>query len=111
MDESHLLAAVRYVELNPVRAALCDRPTDWRWSSVHAHLAGADDKLVTVSAMQDRIVDWPKYLSVADSDADLDKIRRHTLSGQPIGDSMFLHKIEQLTGRELAAAKPTPSRK
>ena len=29
MDEAHLLAAVRYVELNPVRAGLCSRPEDW----------------------------------------------------------------------------------
>ena len=36
MQEQHLLAAVRYVENNPVEAKLCDRAKDWRWSSVHA---------------------------------------------------------------------------
>ena len=36
MDEAHLLAAIRYVALNPVRARLVARATDWRWSSVHA---------------------------------------------------------------------------
>jgi hypothetical protein len=29
-----------------VRAGLCQRPEDWRWSSVTAHLKGRDDVLV-----------------------------------------------------------------
>jgi putative transposase len=40
MDEAHLLAAVRYVALNPVRARLAARAQDWPWSSVGAHLKG-----------------------------------------------------------------------
>ena len=31
--EEYALAACRYVVLNPVRAGLCDRPEDWRWSA------------------------------------------------------------------------------
>src|SRR5271155_2806844 len=38
MDEDHLAAALCYVALNPVRARLADRATDWPWSSLHAHL-------------------------------------------------------------------------
>ena len=44
MDEGHLMAAVRYVSLNPVRARLVARAEAWPWSSVRAHLAGADDR-------------------------------------------------------------------
>ena len=40
MDEDHLIRAIAYVSLNPVRAGLVKRATDWRWSSVHAHLTG-----------------------------------------------------------------------
>lgn len=47
MDETHLMAAVRYVSLNPVRARLVARAEDWPWSSAQAHLAGRDDGLVT----------------------------------------------------------------
>jgi REP-associated tyrosine transposase len=35
-DEAHLLRAVRYVLLNPVRAGLCERPEEWPWSSYRA---------------------------------------------------------------------------
>ena len=48
MDEPYLLAAARYVELNPVRARLMDSPAEWRWSSARAHLSGRDDCLVKV---------------------------------------------------------------
>lgn len=55
MDESHLISAVRYVALNPVRARLVARAEDWAWSSVRAHLAGEDDGLVTVRPVLDRV--------------------------------------------------------
>jgi putative transposase len=57
MDEAHLMAAARYVSLNPVRARLAPRAWDWPWSSVRAHLAhlaGADDELVQVRPILDR---------------------------------------------------------
>jgi hypothetical protein len=31
--DGHLLALLRYIALNPVRAGLCKHPVDWRWSS------------------------------------------------------------------------------
>jgi putative transposase len=39
--ESHLLETFRYIAANPVRAGLCERPADWRWSSYRA-TAGID---------------------------------------------------------------------
>ena len=40
MDERYLLAAARYVELNPVRAELVPAAIEWPWSSARAHLCG-----------------------------------------------------------------------
>jgi putative DNA methylase len=39
-NEEHYANAVRYIENNPVKAGLCRRPEDWRWSSANpgAHL-------------------------------------------------------------------------
>jgi REP element-mobilizing transposase RayT len=36
--EAHLLEVARYIVRNPVRAGLCDRPGEWRWSSHRAVL-------------------------------------------------------------------------
>jgi REP element-mobilizing transposase RayT len=38
--ESHLLDAIRYIALNPVRAGLVRRPEQWRWSS-YSDIVGA----------------------------------------------------------------------
>jgi len=45
LDEPHLLAAARYVELNPVRAGLVTAPSEYRWSSAEAHIKRKDDCL------------------------------------------------------------------
>ena len=42
-----LLHAIRYIELNPVRAQMVAAPEEYRWSSVHAHLGLGEDPLIT----------------------------------------------------------------
>lgn len=91
MDEEHLLAAVRYVETNPVRAGLCSDPSQWKWSSYHAHLSRKDDLLVEVGPMQERIVDWKKFVAIPTPGAELESLRKHSKSGRPIGDPGFVY--------------------
>lgn len=105
MDEQYLLATVRYVERNPVKAGLCDRPGDWRWSSASAHLTGKDDQLVRVRPMLDRVGDWASYLAGQRSDDD-ELIERHTRTGRPLGDSVFVKQLENITGKALVPQRP-----
>jgi len=46
-EEDYLLTCYRYIELNPVRAAMVQRPEDYPWSSNRANAMGAADLLVT----------------------------------------------------------------
>ena len=108
MDEHYLLATVRYTELNPIRAKLCNRPEDWECSSVHVHLRGSRDELVTVEPMLDRIAHWSAYLQTENSAAELDTIRRHARTGRPIQDETFLTKLEKITGKDLRILNPGP---
>ena len=39
-DEGHLNRAIVYIERNPVKAGLCERPEDWAWSSATGRSAG-----------------------------------------------------------------------
>lgn len=105
MDEAYLLAAVKYVELNPVKARLCRMPQDWRWSSANAHLAGSDDLLVKVGPMLDRIADWGRYLA-SDSDTCDELLDRYSRTGRPLGDERFVSRLESLTGLVLARKRP-----
>ena len=71
MDEPYLLAAARYVELNPVRAGLVARACEWPWSSARAHLSGRDDRLVQVAPLQAMIPDWAAFLDTAVAEEEL----------------------------------------
>ena len=63
LDEQYLLAAARYVEMNPVKAGLVRRPWRYRWSSAAAHLKGRDDGLVRVDPLLELAGDWNKFLA------------------------------------------------
>jgi putative transposase len=110
MDESHLIAAVRYIELNPVRAGLCTRPGSWKWSSARAHLDGRDDELVSVAPMLNRVDDWSEYLTENPSPQDTEVLKLHERTGRPLGSDSFLRRLESLTGRRLRRQKPGPKR-
>lgn len=104
MDEKHLLATVRYVELNPVRAGLCATAEDWPWSSVHEHLRETPDGLVAVSPMRERIPDWQLFLA-DHSGPDIEVVREHTSSGRPAGDDVFLSEVQTLTGKKVRSRR------
>ena len=106
MDERYLLATVRYVERNPVKAGLVEFPGQWRWSSAQAHLKGENNELVNVSPMLDRIDDWYQYLSdhcAYQEESEL--IERHTQTGRPLGGDAFVNTLEVLTGKSLSPGK------
>jgi putative transposase len=106
MDERYLLATVRYVELNPVKAKLCREPCDWPWSSARAHLEGKDGRLVNVRPMLERVRDWSSYLSSGDLVESDEVIERHTRTGRPLGSEAFVERLEVATGRSLAPKPP-----
>ncbi len=108
MDERYLLATVRYVELNPVKAKLCRSPEDWLWSSAKAHIQGIDDNIVNVQPMLDRVSRWRDYLVLEQEQADLMGISPHNRTGRPAGSNELIEKLEQVTGRYLKKKKPGP---
>jgi putative transposase len=100
MDEAHLHACVRYVELNPVRAGLVARAEEWPWSSARAHLGGAGDGLTALAPMRDRIDDWRAYLNLGLADAERDAIRAAERTCRPLGSPAFLERVAATLGRE-----------
>ena len=111
MDETHLLATVPYVELNPVRAGLVRCAQDWPWSSARAHFVGEDDGLVHVSPMLERIPDWGLYVQNESSADNTQTLRQHTRSGRPLGEDKFIDMAERISGRVLRPRKRGPKRK
>ncbi len=60
-DQRYLLTAMRYGDLNPVRAGRVRSPKDWAWSSYRHYALGERDELVD---------DAPDYLWLGDTAAE-----------------------------------------
>jgi len=105
MDEPYLLAAARYVELNPVRAKLTLDAEQWPWSSARAHLSGRDDRLAKVGPLLAMVNDWRGFLNSAIREEELRDLREHGRTGRPLGSATFVEYLEATVGRVLKPQK------
>lgn len=108
MEEAHLWKALRYVELNPVRAGLVESAGQWRWSSAAAHCGSAvPEAMLQMERWRKRWTtpEWGQYLEQAESAADLDALRRATHTGRPLGTWEFARELEKLILRPLVPRK------
>ncbi len=108
MDDAHLLDAVRYVELNPVRAKLVATPEDWTWSSARAHVGRRADALIARKrpAELEGVGPWAAFLAAGLADDSAERLRQHARTGRPLGHASFVARLEALAGRPLAKKKP-----
>ncbi len=104
LDEPYLMAALRYVERNPVRAKIVTRARDWKWSSAPVH-CGGEKGSIRLASMKDLVeidsVSWEDYLVGEEDEAQIDAIRTHTIKGRPLGRESFIEKLEKMAGRIL----------
>lgn len=106
MDEPHLIAAIRYVERNPVAAGLVGKAEEYPWSSARAHVLGVADPVLTPHFLQERIADWAAFLRDATDDQLGQTLHQHGSVGRPLGDLPFLERLEHATGRRLRRGRP-----
>jgi len=112
MQRRHALAAVRYVERNPVRAGLVRRAWRWPWSSAAAHVEGRGDALIAPGGpLVAKVRDWRAFLCTADDEATLEALRLHGRTGRPLGDKAFVRRLERRLDRRLLPGLPGRPRK
>ena len=106
LDERHLLAAARYVELNPVSAGIVKEAVDYRWSSARFHLGVSQgDPLVRDKTLLGLVYNWGEYVRGNEEPAVQTTLLRGIRSGRPAGSEQFVEMIESLTGRDLKRRK------
>jgi putative transposase len=108
MDEAHLVTALAYVALNPLRARLVERAQDWRWSSTRAHLSGRHDGITALAPVRARVPRFADVLAGGADAAAFARLRAAESIGRPLGDDGFIARIERLTARTLRAGKRGP---
>ncbi len=103
MDRQHLLAAIQYVEWNPVEAGLASTAADYQFSSAGAHVEG-------VSSGGGGLLDWTFWEEMGGCrgwrkliENPVDARFGHALircskSGAPLGDQTFQAFVEQQSG-------------
>lgn len=54
-SDAYILACMRYIELNPVRAGMVERPGDYQWSSYRANAGERNDSLLTAHSLYEAL--------------------------------------------------------
>jgi len=107
-DNQHLWVALRYAELNPVRAGMVAEAASWRWSSVAAHCGlGETDCGLETGAWSARCsaASWRDDLAGGETEEELSAIRRCTHTGRPLGSAEFVQSLDRATLRRLLPQK------
>ena len=96
LDEPYLLAALRYVERNPVRARIVRKAETYLWSSAAAHCGLREDGTLTDDRYRltqiESVGDWSKWLAEGDRPDEIEVLRRHVERGLPCGSEKFVRK-------------------
>ena len=112
-SEQYLLACMRYIELNPVRAGMVEKPIDYRWSSYAANAAGKSDIVVIPHEFYLRLghlpdIRYAAYREIFRSSSNEDNIhniRSSVQTGTPLGNDRFRSQIEDALGCRTGQAR------
>jgi putative transposase len=106
-DDAYFWKCHRYIELNPVRAGLVDRPEEYRWSSYCRNALGRPDRLVTPHAMylalsrecRGSAAAYRRMFGRGLDEAEIASIRAVLRQERVYGDEAFIAIVESLSPR------------
>jgi putative transposase len=98
LDEHHLIAAMRYVERNPVEAGLVAQAAAYPWSSAKAHVLNLPDPLLSACFLTTQIPDWAAFLATPDELTTRQRVECQVRTGRPYGEVGFLERLERTVG-------------
>jgi putative transposase len=111
--DRYVLACMRYIDSNPIRAGIVDSPGQVRWSSFRCLALGGQDDLVTPHivysglAMTDdrRRAAYQALFQERQSDDEVALIRERLQTGWMLGEGQPTPELETAAGRRLDRAK------
>jgi len=102
--DEHLLAVLRYVERNAVRAALVDRAQDWRWGSLwrwvnrRKQVEDAPTLSDWPTTAGERPRQWTTRVNQPQSEEELAALRQSVQRGRPFGGANWsTHTAKKLS--------------
>jgi len=109
LDDKHAVAAMRYIEQNPVRAGIVRKPWRYPWSSAAAHVdMGSAHPVLSLNAWRRdwSPARWRRMLLTGLDEDMIARLRRQTRRGRPLGADAFVAEVERRLGRRL---RPRPA--
>jgi putative transposase len=111
--EDYLLSCMRYIELNPVRAAMVETPGEYRWSSYHANASGGASVMVKAhqtylrlgTTKEERAYAYRELFRTALAPAQVHELRAAVQTGTPVGNDRFREQIEQTLERTVGQSR------
>ena len=105
-NEYYFLTCQRYIELNPVRAAIVSHPGAYTWSSYSSNADGVSDSLITPHDAYRRLAPEPidrqaAYRALFTDEIDFDVIsllRRATNANSTIADGLVIDRYAATLG-------------
>ncbi len=101
--DRYLLTCYRYIELNPVAAAMVKKPEQYQWSSYHTNGAGNQDDLISPhpvytnlgATMKDRCYAYRELFREKLTDGGVHELKSCLSSNYILGDQRFYDEVEQ----------------
>jgi len=100
------------VELNPLRAKLTNRPSEYEWSSAASHLLGKDPHHTLDMAFWAESGGAQRWVDLLATDAEpsqIEVLRRATHASNPLGSSEFQEWVKEQRVR--LGQSSTPARR
>ena len=112
-SDDYLLACMRYIELNPVRAGMATSPSDYRWSSYRSNASGGKPVIITPHPLYlelgrtetERGFAYRELFRGALDSDQVHQIRTTVQTGTPLGNDCFKQQIEQTLQRNVGQAR------
>jgi len=96
-EDDHLLAVLRYIERNPLRAGLVPRAEDWRWSSASSP---RPEGLIIDPGPVIRPTNWLQLVNQPQTEAEVKALRESLRRGRPYGAEPWQIETAERLGLE-----------
>jgi putative transposase len=104
----YIWAALRYVELNPVRARMVSEPEGYAWSSAAVHCGTREpDAALDMELWRKEWTApaWREFLADPAAEEENEALRQSTHTGRPFGSAEFIKSLEESMSRTLTPKK------
>jgi len=91
-SDNHLLAAMRYVERNPLRANFVEKAEEWKWGTAAVRRLKTMDRTWLAPASEMTLPrQWRSFVNKPQTETEVAALRKSVVRGTPFGETDWVH--------------------